>query len=235
MITGKRYLKRQQKRLARQKKGSKRREKTKGKIAKAHGRIANVRDNFCHQTSHALTQQPGKVIVMEDLKTLQMTKRVKPKKNPETGKWEKNRAAQKSGLNRSILSVGWYKLEQYTRYKAKRRGSLLIKISPQFSSQECADCSHIHSANRVSQALFVCQQCGNRDNADHNAALVLKKRAINLLKHSGSELSAKGVLSLPDTGRGVHSKTSKPKARKQGLRSVKKDGDATAKPEALAL
>lgn len=230
-----RYLKRQQKRLARQKKGSKRREKTKGKISRAHGRIANVRDNFCHQTSHALTKEPGKVIVMEDLKTAQMTKRAKPKKNEETGKWEKNRAAQKSGLNRSILSVGWYKLEQYTRYKAKRLGSLLVKISPQFSSQECADCSHIHAANRVSQALFVCQQCGNRDNADHNAALVLKKRAIKLLKHSGSELSAKGVLSLPDTGRGVQSKTSKPKARKQGLRSVKKDGDATANPEALAL
>ncbi len=218
-----RYLKAQQKRLSRQKKGSNRRNKTKTKIARAHVKTFNVRDNFCHQTSNSLTKEPGKVIVMEDLKTSNMTKRAKPKQNAETGKWEKNNAAQKSGLNRSILAVGWHKLETYTRYKARRRGSLLVKISPQFSSQECADCSHIHPDNRISQAEFVCQACGHRDNADHNAALVLKKRAIKLLQHSGTELSAKGVLSLVDTGRGVHSKTSKPKARKQGQRSVKND------------
>ena len=221
-----RYLKSQQKRLARQEKGSQCREKTKKKLARTHSRIANVRDNFCHQTSHALTKNPGKVIVMEDLVTSRMTKHAKPKQNAETGKWEKNHAAQKSGLNRSILSVGWYKLEQYTRYKARRRGSLLVKIAPQFSSQECADCSHIHPGNRVSQAEFACLSCGHRDNADRNAALVLKKRAIKLLQHSGTELSAKGVLSLVDTGCGVQSKTSKLKARKQGLRSVKKDGNS---------
>lgn len=231
-----RYLKCQQRRFARQKKGSKRRDKTKGKISRTHGRIANVRDNFCHQTSNSLTKEPGKVIVMEDLKTSNMTRRAKPKQNEATGKWEKNNAAQKSGLNRSILSVGWYKLEQYTRYKARRRGSLLVKIDPQFSSQECADCSHIHSDNRVSQAEFACQACGHRDNADHNAALVLKKRAINLLKHSGTELSTKGVLSLVDTGRGVQSKTSRPKATKQELRSVKNDGRGRVPiPEATAL
>jgi putative transposase len=231
-----RYLKSQQKRIARQKKGSKRREKTKGKISRTHGRIANVRDNFCHQTSNSLTKVPGNVIVMEDLKTSNMTRRSKPKQNEATGKWEKNHAAQKSGLNRSILSVGWYKLEQYTRYKARRRGSLLVKINPQFSSQECADCDHIQPENRVNQAEFVCQRCGHRDNADHNAALVLKKRAINLLKHSGTELSAKGVLSLVDTGRGVQSKTSKPKAKKQERRSVKNDGGSRVQiPEARAL
>jgi hypothetical protein len=33
----------------------------------------------------------------------------------------------------------------------------------------------------ASQALFVCQQCCHTDNADRNAACVLKKRAIKLL------------------------------------------------------
>lgn len=229
-IKTERYLKQQQRRLARQQKGSKQREKTKSKVARAHGKLFNVRDNFCHQTSHALTKDAGKLIVMENLSTSRMTRRAKPKRNEVTGKWEKNNAAQKSGLNRSILAVGWHKLEQYTRYKARRRGSLLIKISPQFSSQECADCDRIHPANRVSQALFVCQHCGHRDNADHNAALVLKKRTIKMILYSGTELSAKGVLSEVDTGRGVHRKTSEPKARKQELRSVKKDGCCRALP-----
>lgn len=219
-----RYLKRQQKRLAKQQRGSKRKEKVKLRIAQTHIKISNVRDNFCHQISHVLTQKTGQVIVMEDLKISSMTKRSKAKRNEETGKWERNNAAQKTGLNRSILSVGWYKLEKYTRYKARRRGCLFIKISPQFSSQECAVCGHIHPANRVNQAEFVCKECGHRDNADRNAALVLKKRTILLLKHSGTELSARGVLSLVDPGRGVQSKTSKSKARKQERRSVKKDG-----------
>jgi len=229
------YIARFQKGLARKKKGSKRRDLTKSKISRLHLKNANVRENFCHQTSHALTKESGKLIVMEDLKTSMMTRRAKPKKDI-TGKWSKNGAAQKSGLNRSILSIGWHKLETLTRYKAHRRGSLLVKIAPHFSSQECADCSHIHPGNRVSQAEFACLACGHRDNADRNAALVLKKRAINLVRHSGTELSEKGVLFLSDIGRGVSRKTSKPTARKQGRRNVKKDGGSYAlSPEALAL
>ena len=229
------YISRLQKRLSRQKKGSKRCYKTKLKISRLHEKSTHVRENFCHQTSHDLTKEPGKVIVMEDLKISKMTKKAKPKQEA-NGKWMKNQAAQKSGLNRSILRVGWHKLETLTRYKAYRRGSLLVKISPQFSSQECADCSHIHPANRKNQAEFVCLSCGHRDNADRNAALVLKKRAIKLLKHSGTELSDRGVLHLADIGRGVHRKTSKQTARKQGLRSVKKDGEGRElNPEATPL
>lgn len=229
------YIAKFQKGLARQEKGSKRRNVTKAKISRLHLKNAAVRENFCHQTSHSLTKESGKLIVMEDIKTSNMTRKAKPKKDT-NGKWRKNGAAQKSGLNRAILSVGWHKLETFTRYKAQKRGSLLVKIAPHFSSQECADCSHIHPGNRVSQAEFACLSCGHRDNADRNAALVLKKRAINLLQNSGTELSDKGVLSLSDIGRRVLSKTSKLIARKQGRRSVKKEGvDFALPPEALAL
>ena len=219
------YIKRHQRRMARQEKGSNRREKTKIKIARIYEKSANVRNEFCHQTSHTLTKGGGKVIVMENLKTAQMTKRPKAKKNPETGKWEKNGACRKKGLNRAILSIGWHKLETYTRYKAHHRGSLFVKIAPHFSSQECAPCGHIHPENRVSQAEFVCQTCGHRDHADRNAACVLKKRAIILLLHSGSELSDKAILHLPDSGRGVHRKTSEVRARSRNWEASKKTGE----------
>ncbi|MDA8059156.1 MAG: zinc ribbon domain-containing protein [Leptospirillum sp.] len=42
----------------------------------------------------------------------------------------------------------------------------MIKVPPQFSLQECAQCGHIHPDNRPSQAEFVCQRCGHKDNAD---------------------------------------------------------------------
>ncbi|MDA8111200.1 MAG: zinc ribbon domain-containing protein, partial [Nitrospiraceae bacterium] len=54
----------------------------------------------------------------------------------------------------------------------------MLKVSPHFSSQECARCGHIHPDNRPSQAVFVCQRCGLTDNADHNASRVMAKRGI---------------------------------------------------------
>ena len=50
------------------------------------------------------------------------------------------------------------------------------------------------------------------DHADRNAAVVIKKRAINLILHPGTGLSSRGVLVLAkpsdDTGRGERCKTS---------------------------
>jgi len=219
-------IRKHQKHLARQKKGSNRSKKRKHKISRLSMDRENIRNNFCHQVSHNLTKQEGekpvgKVIVMEDLKIKNMTKRAKPKKNEETGVWEKNGASQKSGLNRAILSIGWYKLEQFTEYKAYRRGHLFLKVSAHYSSQECADCGHIHPSNRKTQASFECQKCGRKENADKNAADVLQKRAIKLIQHSGSELSEKGVLYLPDKGRGALSKSKGTMVSQDtGLRSV---------------
>ena len=45
------------------------------------------------------------------------------------------------------------------------------------------------------------------DNADRNASLVIKKRAIKLLLDTGTVLSARGVLTLSDKGRGAKGKT----------------------------
>ncbi len=228
-------LKRYQRRMSRQVKGSHRRQKTKAKISRQHQRIANVRENFCHKVSHHLTKVPGKILVLEDLKTRQMTKKPKAKKNPKTGLWEKNGARCKAGLNRKILQVGWHKLESQLFYKSRRNGCLVVKISPHFSSQECAQCEHIDSASRISQAGFVCTRCGHRDNADHNAACVLKRRAIKLLLNFGTKLSERNVLYLPDIGRGDQSKTSKRRRRSRIDEASKKKGSFVSSPEALPL
>jgi transposase len=73
-------------------------------------------------------------------------------------------------------------------------GKAVFKVSAAYTSQECADCEHIQPENRQTQSLFVCQRCGHTDNADANAAKVIKKRAIKALLDSGTELSERGVL-----------------------------------------
>ena len=192
---------------------SKRRKKTKNKIAKTFERQANVRKNFAHQTSNSIVNKSDKsIFVMEHLRVKNMTKAPAPKKD-EAGKYVKNGAAAKAGLNKAILNVGWNQIETFIDYKAKKAGKVLFKIDPHGTSQECAVCGHTHPGNRKSQADFACGSCGHTANADSNADAVIKKRAINLILHPGTGLSDKGVL-IPaaDTGRGGKRKTKVAKA-----------------------
>lgn len=169
-----------ERRFARQQQGSNRQRKTKAKIARIKKYEADVRENFAHQTSSKLVKSDAQVFVLEDLKIKNMTKRPEPKQD-ENGKYLPNGASAKAGLNRSILASSWGKIKTFTTYKGRRTGKLLITVSAYRSSQECSSCGHTHPKNRKSQSEFVCRKCGFAANADHNAALVIKKRGINLL------------------------------------------------------
>jgi putative transposase len=189
------YLKKMQKRLSKQVKGSKRRNRTKQKIAQTHKKIRNTRKDFCHKSSRTIVDNPEhKVFVLEDLGTARMTKAPKAKKCETTGRYLRNGAKAKAGLNKGILDKGWYQFESYLSDKAKRADKALFKVAPKYTSQECADCGHTHPKNRKSQEIFSCLCCGNTGNADENAAKVIKKRAIDLILDSGTELSKRGVL-----------------------------------------
>ena len=199
------YIKRYQRKLSRQKQSSKQREKTKKYIAKNYNKITNIRNDFCHKTSCSIVSNPeNKVIILEDLRIKNMTKTPKIKKD-EQGKYKPNGKKAKSGLNKSILNQRWYKFEEYLKYKSYKSGKACFKISANYTSQECANCSHTHPDNRKSQSEFICDNCGNKDNADRNASEVIKKRAINLILYSGTELSKREV--LLELGRGAINKT----------------------------
>ena len=205
-----RYIKRLQRRLAKQKKGSNRRQKTKYRISKQHQKVANIRQDFCHKTSRKMVDSKAKVIVFEALNTSGMTKKPKAKQD-NSGKFLPNKAKQKAGLNKAILNVGWHCLETYTRYKANKAGKAVFKVPAHHTSQECAKCEYTHPDNRKKQDLFVCGNCGHVDNADRNAIIVIKERAIKLFLDSGTELQGKGI-PLLCTGRGASRKPRKAKA-----------------------
>ena len=227
-----RYIRQYQRRLARQSKGSRRRERTKVKLARTHESIANIRKDFCHKTSRTLVNQTeARVFVLEDLKTKQMTRRAAPRQD-NNGKWLKNGAAAKSGLNRAVLDKGWHQFESFLKYKAERAGKAVFKISAHQTSQECAACGHTHPDNRISQASFHCGVCGHAANADLNAAEVIKKRAIRYILDSGSELSKKGVL-FSDTGRGATVKSRAAKVSR--ARSDEASKNTRQKPAGFAV
>lgn len=221
-----RYIRRCQRRLAQQTKGSKRRNRSKRRLSRAHDKIANIRRDFCHKTSRSIVDDPStKVIVLEDLKTKQMTKKPQAKPASSGKRLAKNGRRAKAGLNKGILDKGWHQIEIFLEYKAYQAGKALFKVPAHHTSQECADCGHTHPDNRKSQECFVCESCGHSENADRNAAEVIKKRAINLILDSGTELSERGV--LLDTGRGAARKTRGANAnRARSNEASKKKGTA---------
>ena len=191
-LKSERYIKRYQRRIARQVKGSSRRNKTKNKLNNEYRKVRNRRKDYCHKTSRKIVDS-GRVFIFEDLKIKNMTKKAKPKQDV-NGNYLRNNKKAKSGLNRVILNVGWSMLESQVKYKSKVEGKASFKINASYTSQECSGCGHIDSANRKSQSVFCCTECGYEANADENAALVIKKRAIKLLKDPGTGLTENDVL-----------------------------------------
>lgn len=64
----------------------------------------------------------------------------------------------------------YYDLQTKIEYKAKEHGIKVVKIKPDYTSQRCSQCGHIHRDNRKTQADFECTMCGFKANADYNAA-----------------------------------------------------------------
>lgn len=190
-----------QRRLSRQKhmakitqnKTGKNYQKTKAKLSKSSAQIANVRHNFSHHASKACAENVAQIVVCEDLKIKNMTKRPKAKQDPETGKWQRKGACAKAGLNRAILSTGWGIFLTQLEYKLHERDKLLIKIPPHYSSQECCYCGHTEKANRKTRDAFSCLSCGHQQHADINAAQVLKKRFLSDLNAGTFVLPTKTV------------------------------------------
>lgn len=134
------------------------------KIQKLHQKIANVRNDFLHKTSTAISKNHA-LVVIEDLQIANMSKSAKgtlenPGKNVRT----------KSGLNKSILDQGWGEFRRQLAYKLKWLGGKLITVNPQYTSQCCSNCGCIEKDNRKTQAKFKCVSCGYEINADVNAA-----------------------------------------------------------------
>lgn len=184
-----RGARRQQKRLARAQKGSANHRKAAARIARKSSYKAEALRDFAHKTSLALSDSGAKLIVFEDLKIQNMTRKPKARQD-NSGRWLPNGRAAKAGLNRSILSSAWGHIRVMTQYKAARRNVLAGFVRPHHSSQECSFCGHTHPENRHG-AEFVCQRCGYTQHADLNAATNIAARGVALLCSGGFETPPK--------------------------------------------
>ncbi|GAA1554980.1 RNA-guided endonuclease TnpB family protein [Kribbella sancticallisti] len=182
-------LKHLQRRLSRCRRGSTRRQRVKAAIATLSARAVDRRKDWVEKTSTDLARRFD-VIRVEDLRIASMTRRPKPKPDPEQpGTYLPNRRRAKAGLNRGILANGWGLLVQRLEHKAAGR---VEKVNPAYTSQTCSVCGHRAPDNRESQAVFRCTACGHQANADVNAAAnIAAGRAVSARRETPARVSPK--------------------------------------------
>lgn len=182
-------LAKEQRKLARKVKMSNNWRKQKERITRLHIRIADVRNDYLHKVSSAISKNHA-VVVLEDLKVKNMTASAKGTSDA-PGRMVK----QKAGLNKAILDQGWGELGRQLEYKQAWKGGWVLLVNPAYTSQTCSACGHVSPANRKTQELFSCESCGATMNADHNAAINIKRAG-----HAQLACQANGVVMPSATG-----------------------------------
>ena len=154
-----------QRQLAKKKKFSTNFRKIKARINALHTKIANARNDNIHKTTTKIAKNHG-LVVIEDLRVKAMSKSAKGSiDNPGRN------VRQKSGLNRSILDAGWGEFRRQLEYKVAWAGGIVVAVDPRNTSRKCPVCGHTTKENRLTQADFICVNCGHADDADVNAAV----------------------------------------------------------------
>ena len=75
-----------------------------------------------------------------------------------------------SDSSRFLKNWSYFDLQTKIEYKAQEVGIKVVYIDPHYTSQRCSKCGYISKDNRTEQALFWCQKCGYKTNADYNAS-----------------------------------------------------------------
>lgn len=179
MIEHPRYYRKAKKKLevahqsvSRKKKGSHRRDKARKHLGRAYRKVRNQRKDFLHKESRKLVNH-YQVIVFEDIKVGNLTRKPKPRKD-EQGKFVPNGKAAKSGLNKSILAAGWGMFTSMCSVKAEEAGRCMIQVDPRYTSQICSSCGTVRKKD-LSERWHSCD-CGAELDRDVNAAINILAR-----------------------------------------------------------
>ena len=146
---------------------SNRRKLAKHRLQKACQAERFARANWYHQTSKLIADKYD-IVYMEDLNTQGMTKSAKGTIEPPfvamatngVTLWRTLTWVCRSDKLRLVLNSG------YSKNHPDR-----LRLPAPYTSQTCNKCGSVDKANRKTQSIFKCQQCGHEDKADVNAAL----------------------------------------------------------------
>ncbi len=171
---------------SRKKKGSNNRAKAYKYLARLDQKVEQCRTDYQSKIASKLAKSAD-LIVFEALNIKNMMARCKPKKDPATGKYLKNKQSQKRGLNRAIADAAWGELKLKVKAAAEKWGKIYLEVDPISSSQECNACGHVDSDSRKGEK-YICTACGYYTDADIGASRTILKRGLQTLGISPSQL-----------------------------------------------
>lgn len=163
-----------------------------------------ITDLYQKYTTHLV--KTCDMIAVEALRTANMTRRCKPKPDPQhEGAYLPNGQSAKRKLNRSMLEASPSTLRAMLEYKTTLTPDCtLIEVNPAYTSQTCNQCKHTAAANRESQAVFHCQNCGHMENADINAARNILEAGLKHLRSTDGASHEPTTQDMPPASRGRH-------------------------------
>lgn len=168
-----RRLKLLQQRFARTKKGSNRHKVMRLKVAKQYRKITNSRVDFLHKLSTDVVNRFD-TICLENLNVDGMLKN--------------------HNLAKSIQSASWGEFVRQIKYKSEWFGKNVIFIGRfEPSSKACSKCGYVKKDLTLNDREWTCPICGTHHDRDINAAINIKKMALNPQALVGFEEKANDI------------------------------------------
>ena len=83
-----------------------------------------------------------------------------------------------SQMNRRLHAIPFGLIQQYVTYKANFDSIPVIKVNPEYTSQECLNCGHKSRANRQKRR-FKCVACEWQDHSDRKAGVSIAVKGVD--------------------------------------------------------
>jgi IS605 OrfB family transposase len=150
----------QKRRSGLQKRGTK---AAKRRLHKLSGKQARFQKHTNHLIPKAVVkdaERTSRGIALEELKGIRQRVTARCNQRARLGNW------------------GFAQLSAFVLYKPKRAGVPVVLVDPRYTPRQCAACGCIDKKNRTNQATFRCVSCGHTANADVNAAINIRIRAL---------------------------------------------------------
>lgn len=161
--TSKKRLRFRQRRVSRKKKGSSNRKKAVNRLGRVHLKISRQREEHAKKIARCVVQS-NDLIAYEDLRIKNLVKN--------------------HCLAKSINDAGWYQFRKWLEHFGVKFGKITIAVNPAYTSQECFCCGAIVKKS-LSMRTHICK-CGFSLDRDWNAALMILKRALSTVGHTGT-------------------------------------------------
>lgn len=141
------------------------------KAARRHARITNIRNDFLHKTTTAISRKYYRIRI-EDLNVSGMMANSK--------------------LSDAIGNLGFYEFRRQLTYKQDVYGTVVELVDRWYpSSKTCSECAHVQPMT-LRDRMFSCQSCGAVKCRDFNASLTIENAPNNKVRRATSELGARG-------------------------------------------